>query len=488
MARAAERVPDPSVLVIFGASGDLTARKLVPALYDLAAQKLLPESFAVVGFARTSMSDPEFRERMREALASHATFDEEVWARFAPALHYICSGEHDEAAYRMLASRLENVDEHHGTRGNRLYYLATPPSAYEEILKLMRASGISRSPDGWTRIVVEKPFGRDVESARHLDEVLHACYDESQVFRIDHYLGKETVQNLFVLRFANGVAEPLWNRQYVDHVQITVAESLGVEHRAKYYEEAGAIRDMLTNHLLQVLTLTAMEPPVDFEADAIRNEKVKVLHALELIGFVRGQYASGTIDGTRVPGYTSEDGVSPESRAETFVAAEFRVDNWRWAGVPFYLRHGKRLPRRATEIVVQFKQAPFLPFASTAVHMLAPNRFVFDIQPDEGITLFINAKEPQPGEMRIRSVPMRFDYDHSFMRVSPDAYQRLLIDAMLGDATLFTRSDEVMRQWQIVEPMLDAYADLGAYPAGSWGPEGASDLIERDGREWYEPA
>jgi glucose-6-phosphate 1-dehydrogenase len=486
------RIPDPCALVIFGASGDLTARKLFPALYDLKVAKLLPDNFAVIGFSRTEMTDDQFRESMHDALAARGQpVDETVWSAFAPSIHYIPAGDHDEAAYRSLHNELQELDSKHETNGNRLYYLATPPSAYFEILDLMNLSGLAKGAGGWTRIVVEKPFGHDVDSARELDERLHQCFTEPQVYRIDHYLGKETVQNLFVLRFANGIAEPVWNRRYIDNVQITVAETLGVEHRARYYEEAGAIRDMMANHLLQLLTLTAMEPPVDFEQDAIRDEKVKVLRALEHGGvdIVRGQYRSGYVEGQKEPGYRDEEGVAPDSSTETYVAARCFVENWRWAGVPFYLRTGKRLPVRATEITVEFKQAPFLPFVSTAVDSLEPNRYVIKIQPQEGASLYVNAKVPGPGPMRIRNVEMRFDYGEEFKQAeTPDAYLRLLLDAMLGDATLFTRSDEVVRQWEFVQPMLDDGRDPEPYAAGTWGPAAADRLLARDGRTWHDPA
>ncbi|MCA1831980.1 MAG: glucose-6-phosphate dehydrogenase [Actinomycetota bacterium] len=484
------RRPDPNTLVIFGASGDLTSRKLIPALYQLLEAKLLPEHFAIVGFSRTEFTDHEFRDRMHEALKEHLDdFNEDVWKVFSEMLHYIPAGDHDEAAYRKLKQELKEFDTTHQSEGNRLFYLATPPEAYAEILELIGSSGMAKADEGWTRIVIEKPFGRDLESAIALDETLHTCFDESQIFRIDHYLGKETVQNLFVLRFANGIAEPVWNRRYVDSVQITVAEELGVEHRAQYYDSAGAIRDMLTNHLLQLLALTAMEPPVAFESNVIRDEKVKVLHALEhgSVEFVRGQYRDGTINRRKVPSYHDEPDVPADSRTETFVAVKCFVENWRWAGVPFFLRTGKRMKKRASEIVIQFKHAPFLPFQSTAVKKIEPNRYVIRIQPDEGAALMINAKVPGPGDMKIVNVPMTFDYDESFRVEAPEAYLRLLLDAMLGDATLFTRSDEVRRQWMFVEPLLSVWGDLERYPAGSWGPAGADELLERDGRSWHVP-
>ncbi len=486
----ATRIADPCTLVIFGASGDLTARKLMPALYDLAAAKLLPDRFVTVGFARTELSDEEFRKRMRRACEDHRTREcvTEVWDRFARGMHYVAAGAQNEESYGALAETLQKIETEYETGGNRLFYLAMPPAAYLEVLDLIGKTGLARS-QGWTRVVVEKPFGRDLASARALDERLHGCFDEKQIFRIDHYLGKETVQNLFVLRFANGIIEPVWNRRYIDNVQITVAESLGVEHRAAYYDAIGAMRDMLQNHLLQLLTLTAMEPPVDFTDDVIRDEKVKVLHALRQGGIkvVRGQYGPGSVGGERVPGYRQEEDVASDSTTETFVAARCFVENWRWAGVPFYLRSGKRLPLRASEVVIEFKQAPFLPFRKTAVESLEPNRYVINIQPDEGSELWVNTKIPGPGELRIANVPLTFDYE-SFSGETPDAYQRLLLDAMLGDATLFTRSDEVMRQWEFVDPLLGSEREPEPYAAGAWGPPGADKLLARDGRVWHDPS
>jgi glucose-6-phosphate 1-dehydrogenase len=487
----AVRVPDPCALVIFGASGDLTGRKLVPALYNLAVANALPPGFAVIGFARSEKSSETFRAQMRADLEAHSRtvpIRDDVWESFAPRIHYICAGAHDHAAYEHLGQDLDRLDKEAGTGGNRLYYLATPPSAYPEVITLLGEAGLAQREGGWTRAVIEKPFGTNASSAAELNEVVHAQFREDQVFRIDHYLGKETVQNLFVFRFANGIFEPVWNRRYVDHVQITVAETIGVEHRGAYYEEAGATRDMLQNHLLQLLTLTAMEPPVGFEADALRDEKVKVLHALEhggQDGIVRGQYATGVVEGEKVPGYREEEGVSKSSTTETFVALRCFVDNWRWAGVPFFLRTGKHLPKRVTEIAIAFKPAPFLPFAQTAVSSLEPNSLIIRVQPDEGITLRFGAKVPEPGEMRIRSVDMDFGYEESFSGDAPDAYERLLLDAMLGDATLFTRADEVARQWQFVEPLLDAKDPPSPYAAGTWGPPDAYELIYP--RRWREP-
>jgi glucose-6-phosphate 1-dehydrogenase len=486
----AVRVPEPCALVIFGASGDLASRKLIPALYNLALAHSLPEKLAVIGFARSEKSEEGFRDEMRKAIEedSRSPIRDDVWEQFAPRLHYVCAKAHDHDAFEGLAHELEEADAKFGTEGNRLYYLATPPSAYEEVVAHIGEAGLARRDRGWSRIVIEKPFGRDKASAAELNDVVHAVFDESQVFRIDHYLGKETVQNLFVFRFANGIFEPVWNRRYVDHVQITVAESLGIEHRGGYYEESGATRDILQNHLLQLLSLTAMEPPVSFEADDIRGEKVKVLHALDYAGvgaFVRGQYTSGVVDGDKVPAYREEEGVSPNSETETFVAVKCMVDNWRWADVPWFLRTGKRLPRRVSEIAIHFKEAPFLPFEPSAVKGLEPNMIAIRIQPNEGISLRFGAKVPEPGEMRIRNVVMDFDYEESFGDEGADAYERLLLDAMLGDATLFTRADEVAMQWEFVEPLLHADEPPAPYPAGTWGPHQAYELIYP--RRWREP-
>jgi glucose-6-phosphate 1-dehydrogenase len=485
------RTPAPCIIVIFGASGDLTARKLMPALYNLTIGKRLPNRTVVVGFARSEMTSEQYRARMREAVAEHSRSgapDDEGWDRFAADLHYICARDHDVAAYERLKSELDRLNDELGCENNRLYYLATPPSAYTEIIDLLGQAGLAQRPQGWTRIVIEKPFGRDEASARGLNERLHRHFDERQIFRIDHYLGKETVQNLFVFRFSNGIFEPVWNRRYVDHVQITVAESIGVEHRGAYYEEAGTIRDILQNHLLQLLTLTAMEPPVEFGADAIRDEKAKVLHALEHggpSGCVRGQYRRGRMGSEEVPGYREEPDVAPDSKVDTFVAVRCLVDNWRWAGVPFYLRTGKRMPKRVTEIVLGFKPAPFLPFSRTAIEEIRANQLVVRVQPNEGISICLNAKVPEPGDMRVRTVTMDFDYSEEFVEEAPDAYERLLLDALVGDATLFPRADEITKQWEFVQGLLEAGDEPKAYPAGTWGPPEADELIAPS--RWREP-
>ena len=483
------RTPDACILVIFGASGDLTQRKLFPALYSLAFRRLLPESFAVVGVARTEETDDEFRERMKEAVQKHARdeFRDDVWDALAEGMRYVASDFADEAGEHRLAEVLTELDEQRGTGGNRVYYLAIPPTVFGAVVQ---ALGKRRNATGWMRLIVEKPFGRDLASARELNSAIEEDFEESEVFRIDHYLGKETVQNMLALRFANGIFEPIWNRQFVDHVQITVAESIGIENRAGYYEQAGAIRDIFQNHLLQLLAITAMEPPIDFTADSVRNEKVKVLRALHTPGpksVVRGQYGRGFVEGEEVAGYREEDGVDPQSMTETYVAAKLYVDNWRWADTPFYVRMGKRLPRRETTIAIQFKRAPHPPFEELAAEGLRPNVLLVHVQPDEGVSLAIGAKVPGQG-LTIRTVHMDFLYGGAFRTGLPEAYERLILDAMLGDATLFTRIDEVEEQWSLVDAMVAAWGrDRPAfpnYPAGKWGPPSADDLLHRDGRSW----
>jgi glucose-6-phosphate 1-dehydrogenase len=483
------RKPEPCALVIFGASGDLTQRKLMPALYSLAIRRLLPERFAVVGVARTPESDEDFRERMKEAVQEHSRdeFQEDVWESLASSMHYVTTEFSQDAGEDRLVALLNSLDEERGLQGNRVYYLAVPPKA---IGPLIQEIGDRRRSNGWTRLIVEKPFGQDRASARELNAVIWKFFDEREVFRIDHYLGKETVQNMLALRFANGIFEPIWNRQFVDHVQITVAESIGIENRADFYEQAGAIRDIFQNHMLQLLALTAMEPPIDFTADSVRNEKVKVLRAVHTPGpknVVRGQYARGFVEGEEVPGYREEEGVAPDSVTETYVAAKLYVDNWRWADTPFYLRAGKRLPRRETTIAIQFKRAPHPPFEELAAEALRPNVLLVHVQPDEGVSLAIGAKVPGAG-MTLRTVHMDFLYGGAFRTGLPEAYERLILDTLLGDATLFTRSDEVDEQWALVDAIVAAWQrDRPAFPnyeAGTWGPPSADDLLKRDGRSW----
>ncbi|MEX0800266.1 MAG: glucose-6-phosphate dehydrogenase [Dehalococcoidia bacterium] len=492
------RTPEPSTLVIFGASGDLTHRKLVPALYDLAREGLLPGGFSVVGFARRPKTDEQFRDEMREAISRHSRgkpLQPALWEEFASNLYYCQSSFDDPAGYENLARMLEDLDRETGHR-NRLYYLATPPESYATIARRLGEAGLASTQEGWTRIIVEKPFGRDLNSAAELNQVLNAVFDEAQVYRIDHYLGKETVQNLLVFRFANGIFEPIWNRRYVDHVQITVAESIGVEGRGAYYENAGVIRDIVQNHVMQLMSLAAMEPPATFEPNAVRDEKVKVLRALRPIPpqaaadfIVRGQYAPGVISGEKVIGYRQEEDVALDSTTETYLAIKLFIDNWRWAGVPFYIRSGKALPKRVTEIAIVFRQPPLALFP-TSGGRLEPNVLSITIQPDEGISLKFGSKVPGPGsELRIRPVEMEFRYGTSFGVAAPEAYERLLLDAMLGDATLYTRSDEVEAAWAIIMPVLEGWeeagvAEVAAYEAGTWGPPEADDFIERDGRKW----
>ena len=483
------QTPEPCLLVIFGASGDLTARKIFPALYALSLRRLLPERFAVLGAARSAWTDEEFRRHMEAAVREFGRdeFREEVWNGLAGVTTYRSLDFVDEAAKDEFVRYLEQVDEERGTEGNRVYYLAVPPSAMP---MLGRELGRARTRTGWTRLIVEKPFGHDQASARELNELISTHFTEDEVFRIDHYLGKETVQNMAALRFANGIFEPIWNRQFIDHVQITVAEAIGIERRAEYYEKAGAIRDIFQNHLLQLVALTAIEPPADFTADSVRNEKVKVLKSIHTPGpkhVVRGQYGRGYVEGIEVPGYREEPDVDPGSMTETYVAAKLFVDNWRWADTPFYVRTGKRLPRRETTIVIQFKRAPHPPFAEAAAEELRPNVLIVHVQPDEGVSLAIGAKVPGLG-MKLRTVHMDFLYGGAFQVEMPEAYERLLLDAMRGDATLFTRADEVDEQWAIVDAIVAAWKrDRPAFPnyaAGTWGPPSADELLKRDGRSW----
>jgi glucose-6-phosphate 1-dehydrogenase len=483
------RTPEPCAVVIFGASGDLTKRKLIPALYSLAYNGFLPAEFGVVGVARTPMTGEEFRARMREAVQEHGRdeFREDVWERLAGGMSYLATEFTNEGGEAEVVARLTELDESRGTQGNRVYYLAIPPSAMEATVVQI---GKGRSPTGWTRLIVEKPFGHDAPSARELNALLRRHFDEREIYRIDHYLGKETVQNMLVLRFGNGIFEPIWNRQMVDHVQITVAESLGIEGRAAFYEQAGAIRDIVQNHLLQLVALTAMEPPIDFTADSVRNEKVKVLKAIHTPGpkhVVRGQYGPGFVEGVEEPGYRQEDGVAPDSTTETFVAMKLYVDNWRWADTPFYVRTGKRLPRRETTIAIQFKRAPHPPFEIDSADSLRPNVLLLHIQPGEGISLTMSAKVPGQG-MTIRPVHMDFSYGGAFRTGLPEAYERLILDCMLGDATLFTRADEVEEQWELVDAVVAGWRrDRPAFPnyaAGTWGPAASDELLHRDGRSW----
>jgi glucose-6-phosphate 1-dehydrogenase len=493
------RVPEPGVMVIFGASGDLTARKLVPALYDLAAQRRLPLEFAVVGISRTEMSHEEFRGKLRKALEEHrpGEVSDDVWESFAGGIFYLPGDSKKPETYDGLMELLKKLDSERGTQGNRAFYLSSSPSLFPAIVENLGEAGLNEGEEGgWSRLVVEKPFGRDLRSAQDLNAELQRYFDETQIYRIDHYLGKETVQNILALRFANGIFEPLWNQHYVDHVQITVAEDIGVGARGAFYEEAGAMRDIVQNHVMQVLCLTAMEPPVTFDAESVREEKVKVLKAVRPIPgdevenyAVRGQYERGWVWGEEVPGYREEGKIDPESVTETFVALKVFVDNWRWARVPFYIRAGKRLPKKATEVAIQFHSSPHTPFARDDTEGLAPNVLVIRVQPEEGLSLKIGAKVPGTG-FEISSVNMDLLYGTAFLEEAPDAYQRLLLDLMLGDPTLFIRADEAEGAWKILDPVMSRWAEkreVSFYPAGSWGPEEADDLLERDGREWRRP-
>jgi glucose-6-phosphate 1-dehydrogenase len=492
-----DRVAPPAVFVVFGASGDLTARKLIPAVESLALRRMLPGGFSIVGVARTEMSDQEFMERTRALVEKYGGRGGEtghVWDAWSGGFRYVAGAYGDADTFARLRTVLEELDRDRGTAGNRLYYLATPSGTFPIIVNGLAGAGLNRPtvPESFVRIIIEKPYGRDRSTAAALDGVVHAAFDESQVYRIDHYLGKETVQNVLALRFANAIFEPIWNRRYVDHVQITVAESLGVGHRGGFYEEAGALRDIVQNHVMQVLALTAMEPPSAFDANGIRDEKVKALHAVKVVTgadvasrVVRAQYDKGWTGAEQVNGYRDEEGVSPHSQTETYVAMRLDIDNWRWAGVPFYLRTGKTLPKRATEVAMQFKAVPHLPFAFT--EELAPDALVLRIQPDEGITLRFGAKVPGQS-FRVRSVAMDFFYEAAFLEETPEAYERLILDALIGDPTLFIRSDEVEQAWNICDPILSAWGDglapLARYEAGTWGPREADELIGKDGRQW----
>ena len=494
-----ERMPDPNAFVLFGATGDLAHRKVMPAIYQLLRANLLPAEFSVVAVARRPYTDEAFRAEVRTSLDKYSRvvpIDETQWTELAKRITYQQLDFADDAGYDRLCERLDALDVERGTSGNRLYYLATQPSQVTEIVQQMGRVGLANEQHGagWRRVVVEKPFGRDLDSARKLNHELNKVFRESQIYRIDHYLGKETVRNLMVFRFGNGIFEPVCNRSYVDHVQITVAESIGVEGRGAFYEETGASRDILQNHLLQLMTLVAMEPPSSFSADALRDQKVQVLRAiappdLEQVkrSVVRGQYAAGWIGGEPAPGYREEPEVDPQSETETFVAGCFTIDDWRWGGVPFYLRAGKRMPKRATEIAIQFKEVPLRLFRESTGDP-APNVLAMRIQPDEGIMLRFAAKVPGLG-LDVRTVNMDFAYGTSFAVDSPDAYETLILDAILGDASLFTRADEVEAAWSIVTPIINSWAAMPAphfpdYAAGTWGPEAATELIERDGRRW----
>jgi glucose-6-phosphate 1-dehydrogenase len=494
------RPPPPSAFVIFGAAGDLTKRKLLPALYNLKASGLLPRQLAIVGVTRKEKSHEQFREEQSKDIHEFATqpVDEALWAEVRSALYYQAGEFSNPETYTKLKALLDEVAKTHHTMGNVLFYLATPPEFFGEIVKQLGEAGlVRRGQAGWRRVVIEKPFGRDLDSARALNTELDRVLEESQIYRIDHYLGKETVQNIMVFRFANGLFEPVWNRRYVDHVQIMVAETVGVEDRGNYYDKAGVVRDMVQNHMFQLMALVAMEPPTSFEANAVRDERVKVLKAIrtwkpeDVLGrAVRGQYGPGEVEGQPVPGYRGEAKVNPNSNTETYAALRLQVENWRWAGVPFYLRSGKRLPRRDTEIMIQFRRPPLLLFDESE-EQVDPNRLVLHIQPDEGIEIRIKAKHPGPA-MELNTVKLDFSYKQFGETSAATGYERLLYDSMVGDSTLFHRADMVEEAWRIATPMVDVWASLPArdfpnYAAGSWGPQAADALIQRDGRHWWLP-
>ena len=507
--------PDPCTLVIFGITGDLAHRKLLPALYDLACHGVVPSEFTIVGFGRQALDDDAARELMLGAIDDYygeEQTDGEACERILRAPRYVQGQFDDPEAYGRLGAVLDDLDRHGGTAGNRIFYLATPPSQFPVIVRGLQESGLARTgawggadlagapTPGWTRVVIEKPFGRDLESARALNAIVRDVFDERQVCRIDHYLAKETVQNVLVMRFANTLFEPIWNRRFVDHVQITAAETLGVEHRGSYYEEAGALRDMIKPHLIQLFALVAMEPPVAFDAEAIRDEKIKLLRAVRPIPrdkvdlfAARGQYVQGLIDGDAVPAYREEGKVAPDSITETYAAVKLLVDNWRWQGVPFYLRTGKRLARRVTEIAIQFQRPPVLLFRDALQGRggLAPDQLVLRVQPDEGFSLRIESKVPGH-DVALKPVYMDYSYGSTLRELPFSAYETVLVDVMQGDMTLFKRGDQIEEAWRIMEPVLEAWSTasrrgIPIYEAGTWGPEAADALVARDGNSWRRP-
>jgi glucose-6-phosphate 1-dehydrogenase len=493
--------PHACVMTIFGASGDLTKRKLIPALYNLALEKRLPERFAVVGYARSEMSDEAFREKMRDAVKEFSRTglqDGDVWRQFASTLYYVRGGYEDDEGYLRLKEFIDGFDRGSRALPARLFYLAMPPELYGPVVQRISKTGLAPGEsdgDARSRVIIEKPFGIDLQSARELNRAVHEALDEHQVYRIDHYLGKETVQNMMVFRFANAVFEPIWNRRYVDHVQITAAERVGIENRGGYYEEAGVVRDMFQNHLLQLLCLTAMEPPVGFNADAVRDEKGKLLRSVRPVSpeevanvAVRGQYGPAQLDGKDIVGYRDEPGVNKHSNTVTYAAIKLMIDNWRWEGVPFYLRSGKRLAKRVTEVAIEFKRPPMLLFNSCNVEDVNPNVLVMRIQPDEGISLTFEVKPPGP-DLCVAPLSLDFSYEESFGAGSPEAYETLLEDCIEGDSTLFTRHDWVEAAWALMDPIIQVW-DLSKpknfpnYEGGTWGPKEAGDFMKRDGRRW----
>ncbi|MEW2497666.1 glucose-6-phosphate dehydrogenase [Streptomyces nodosus] len=495
--RRLPRIAGPSGLVIFGVTGDLSRKKLMPAVYDLANRGLLPPGFSLVGFARRDWADEDFAEVVHQAVREHARtpFREEVWQQLAEGMRFVPGTFEDDDAFAQLCTAIDELNASRGTGGNYAFYLSVPPKFFPQVVRQLKKHGLADAPAGsWRRAVIEKPFGHDLASARDLNAIVHDVFEPDQVFRIDHYLGKETVQNILALRFANQMYEPVWNRSYVDHVQITMAEDIGIGGRAGYYDGIGAARDVIQNHLLQLLALTAMEEPIAFDAEALVTEKLKVLRSVELpedLGghTVRGQYAAGWQGGERVGGYLEEEGIDPGSTTDTYAAIRLGIDNRRWAGVPFYLRTGKRLGRRVTEIAVVFQRAPHSPFDTTATEELGENAIVIRVQPDEGMTVRFGSKVPGTS-MELRDVSMDFAYGESFTESSPEAYERLILDVLLGDANLFPRTEEVEESWKILDPIEEYWASHGKpaqYPAGTWGPEEADEMLARDGRSWRRP-
>ena len=495
--RRLPRITGPCVLVIFGVTGDLSRKKLMPAVYDLANRGLLPPGFGLVGFARRDWADQDFEKIVHDSVREHARteFREEVWKQLTEGIRFVGGDVTDDAAFEQLKTTITELDENRGTNGNHAFYLSLPPGAFDTVVEQLHTHGLAeQGPDRWNRVVIEKPFGHDLASARQLNDVVSRVFPPEAVFRIDHYLGKETVQNLLAFRFANQIYEPVWNANYIDHVQITMAEDIGIGGRAGYYDGIGAARDVIQNHLLQLMALTAMEEPTSFDAAQLRTEKEKVLQAARVpdpaLHTARGQYSASFAGGVKVPGYLEEDGINPDSTTDAYAAIRVDIENRRWAGVPFYLRAGKRLARRVTEVALAFKEAPHLPFSSTATEQLGQNALVMRIQPEEGITMRFGAKVPGTA-MEIRQVNMDFAYGGSFTEASPEAYERLILDVLLGDPPLFPQQREVELSWQILDPVLDSWDALGtqpeAYPAGSWGPAGADAMLARDGRAWRRP-
>ncbi|MGV9247357.1 glucose-6-phosphate dehydrogenase [Streptomyces sp. NPDC003710] len=495
--RRLPRIAGPSGLVIFGVTGDLSRKKLMPAVYDLANRGLLPPGFSLVGFARRDWADQDFAQVVHDAVREHARteFREEVWQQLAEGMRFIPGDFDDDTAFKQLRAAVDELDASRGTSGNYAFYLSVPPKFFPKVVRQLKKHGLADAPEGsWRRAVIEKPFGHDLASARELNAIVHDVFEPDQVFRIDHYLGKETVQNILALRFANQMYEPIWNRSYVDHVQITMAEDIGIGGRAGYYDGIGAARDVIQNHLLQLMALTAMEEPIAFDAEALLTEKLKVLRSVKLpedLGrhTVRGQYAAGWQGGEKVVGYLQEEGIDLQSKTDTYAAVKLEVDNRRWAGVPFYLRTGKRLGRRVTEIAVVFQRAPHSPFDTTATEELGQNAIVIRVQPDEGMTVRFGSKVPGTS-MEIRDVSMDFAYGESFTESSPEAYERLILDVLLGDANLFPRTEEVEESWKILDPIEEywgAHGKPAQYPAGSWGPREADEMLARDGRSWRRP-